>query len=37
MNSYTEIRTKFMSSYERRDVALLGGGGGGGGGEGYMK
>ena len=33
MNSYTEILTKFMSSYERRDVALFfwwGGGGGGG-------
>ena len=27
MNSYTEILTKFMSSYERRDVALFGGGG----------
>ena len=29
MNSYTEILTKFMSSYERRDVALFWGGGGG--------
>ena len=28
MNSYTEILTKFMSSYERRDVALFWGGGG---------
>ena len=27
MNSYTEILTKFMSSYERRDVALFWGGG----------
>ena len=26
---YTEILTKFMSSYERRDVALFGGGEGG--------
>ena len=25
---YTEILTKFMSSYERRDVALFGGEGG---------
>ena len=31
MNTYTEILTKFMSSYERRDVALFFGGGGEGG------
>ena len=35
MNSYTEILTKFISSYERRDVALFWGEGGRGGG--YMK
>ena len=31
MNSYTEILTKFMSSFERREVALFWGGEGGGG------
>ena len=38
MNSYTEILTKFMRSYERSDVAHFWGRGvGGGGGGGYMK